>query len=36
MVVVLAATIDMCIIRNPITLNANARFKTEEEEPIRV
>lgn len=27
-VVVLAATNDMCIIRNPITLNAKARFKT--------
>lgn len=28
MVVVLAATSDMCIIRNPITLKANAKFNT--------
>lgn len=28
MVVVLAATNDMCIIRNPITLKANAKFNT--------
>ena len=27
-VVVFADTSDICIIRNPITLNANARFKT--------
>jgi hypothetical protein len=27
-VVVLAATNDMCMIRNPNTLNAKARFKT--------
>lgn len=30
MVVVLAVTNDMCIIRNPITLKANAKFNTEE------
>lgn len=28
MVVVLAATKDVCIIRNPNTLNAKARFRT--------
>lgn len=28
MVVVLADTNDMCMIRNPNTLNANARFRT--------
>lgn len=30
MVVVLPATSDICIIRNPITLNANAKFNTAE------
>jgi hypothetical protein len=29
--VVFAATKDICIIRNPKTLNANARFKTANE-----
>lgn len=29
-VVVFAATSDMCMIKNPITLKANARFKTEQ------
>lgn len=34
MVVVLAATKDMCIIRNPNTLNAKARFRTVDEAGI--
>ena len=33
-VVVLAATNDMCMIKNPKTLNANARFKTVTREHI--